>query len=91
MKEGIHPDNYRTVIFKDLTADWRFLGKSCAESKESEQWEHGRSNRQVPYPLREAQEVIGFCLQEKPGLFAGFFLVQGFQGAVQEFLSGSTS
>ena len=41
MKEGIHPDNYRTVIFKDLTADWRFLGKSCAESKESEQWEDG--------------------------------------------------
>ena len=41
MKEGIHPDNYRTVIFKDLTADWRFLGKSCAESKENEAWEDG--------------------------------------------------
>ena len=41
MKEGIRPDNYRTVIFKDLTADWRFLGKSCAESKDSEQWEDG--------------------------------------------------
>ena len=43
MKEGIHPDNYRTVIFKDLTADWRFLGKSCAESKESEQWDDGNN------------------------------------------------
>lgn len=41
MKEGIHPDNYRTVIFKDLTADWRFLGKSCAESKDTEAWEDG--------------------------------------------------
>jgi len=41
MKEGIHPDNYRTVIFRDLTADWRFLGKSCAESKETEKWEDG--------------------------------------------------
>ena len=41
MKEGIHPDNYRTVIFKDLTADWRFLGKSCAESKETEKWDDG--------------------------------------------------
>ena len=41
MKEGIHPENYRTVIFKDLTADWRFLGKSCAESKETEQWDDG--------------------------------------------------
>jgi large subunit ribosomal protein L31 len=41
MKEGIHPDNYRTVIFKDLTADWRFLGKSCAESKENEAWDDG--------------------------------------------------
>ena len=46
MKEGIHPDNYRTVIFKDLTAEWRFLGKSCAESKESEAWEDGNE-----YPL----------------------------------------
>ena len=42
MKEGIHPDNYRMVIFKDLTADWRFLGKSCAESKETEKWEDGK-------------------------------------------------
>lgn len=41
MKQGIHPENYRTVIFKDLTADWRFLGKSCAESKETEKWEDG--------------------------------------------------
>ena len=46
MKEGIHPDNYRTVIFKDLTADWRFLGKSCAESKETEQWDDGNK-----YPI----------------------------------------
>jgi large subunit ribosomal protein L31 len=46
MKEGIHPDNYRTVIFKDLTAEWRFLGKSCAESKETEQWDDGNE-----YPI----------------------------------------
>ena len=46
MKKGIHPENYRTVIFKDITCDHAFLGKSCANSKETIEWEDGKE-----YPL----------------------------------------
>lgn len=41
MKKEIHPDTYRTVIFKDMTAETTFLSKSCAESEETEKWEDG--------------------------------------------------
>ena len=41
MKEGIHPDNYRLVVFKDMSNDYAFLSKSAAETKETIQWEDG--------------------------------------------------
>ena len=46
MKNGIHPENYRTVIFKDFSCDESFLGKSCAVTKEKMLWEDGNE-----YPL----------------------------------------
>jgi large subunit ribosomal protein L31 len=46
MKKGIHPENYRTVIFKDVSADETWLGRSAADSKETIQWEDGNE-----YPL----------------------------------------
>jgi len=46
MKKGIHPESYRTVIFKDFSCDKSFLGKSCAETKETLAWEDG-----TEYPL----------------------------------------
>ncbi len=46
MKKGIHPENYRLVIFKDMTNDFMFLGKSTAPSKETMKWEDGNE-----YPL----------------------------------------
>lgn len=46
MKEGIHPANYRTVVFKDISCDKAFLTKSCANSKEDILWEDGNT-----YPL----------------------------------------
>ncbi len=46
MKKGIHPVNYRTVIFKDMSNDDMFLGKSCANTKDSMKWEDGNE-----YPL----------------------------------------
>ena len=39
MKKGIHPDNYRLVVFKDMSNDYAFLSKSCAPSKDSIKWE----------------------------------------------------
>lgn len=35
MKSGIHPENYRLVVFKDMSNDEMFITKSCAESKET--------------------------------------------------------
>lgn len=35
MKDGIHPENYRLVVFKDMSNDEMFVTKSCAESKET--------------------------------------------------------
>jgi large subunit ribosomal protein L31 len=46
MKKGIHPEEYRMVIFKDFSADEAFLTRSCAPSKETMVWEDGNE-----YPL----------------------------------------
>ena len=46
MKKGIHTDNYRLVVFKDMSNDYAFLSKSCAPSKDSIKWEDGNE-----YPL----------------------------------------
>lgn len=46
MKENIHPKNYRLVVFKDISCDYSFLSKSCAETKETIKWEDGNE-----YPL----------------------------------------
>lgn len=45
MKKDIHP-NYRLVVFKDISCDYAFLGKSCAQTKETIIWEDGNE-----YPL----------------------------------------
>ena len=41
MKKDIHPENYRFVVFKDMSNDYSFLGKSTAASKETVVWEDG--------------------------------------------------
>ena len=46
MKEGIHPENYRLVVFKDMSNDHMFLSRSCASSSETVKWEDGNE-----YPL----------------------------------------
>jgi len=46
MKTGIHPENYRFVVFKDLSNDYAFLTKSCVETKDTIKWEDGNE-----YPL----------------------------------------
>ena len=46
MKEGIHPKNYRFVVFKDMSNGYTFLGRSTAASKETLKWEDGNE-----YPL----------------------------------------
>lgn len=46
MKKDIHPASYRLVVFKDISTDDSFLGKSCAATKETTTWEDGKE-----YPL----------------------------------------
>ena len=46
MKKDIHPDNYRVVVFKDMTNEYAFLSKSCAATNETIEWEDGNE-----YPL----------------------------------------
>ncbi|HMR83327.1 MAG TPA: type B 50S ribosomal protein L31 [Niabella sp.] len=41
MKKGLHPENYRFVVFKDMSNGDVFLGKSTANSKETIKWEDG--------------------------------------------------
>ncbi len=46
MKDKIHPENYRYVVFKDMSNETSFLTKSTASSKETVKWEDGND-----YPL----------------------------------------
>jgi large subunit ribosomal protein L31 len=46
MREGIHPKNYRLVVFKDMSNGVTFLTRSAAASKETIKWEDGNE-----YPL----------------------------------------
>ncbi|MEY3291193.1 MAG: hypothetical protein RLZZ266_218 [Bacteroidota bacterium] len=42
MKQGIHPEAYRFVVFKDMSNNTSFLGKSSANTKETIVWEDGK-------------------------------------------------
>jgi large subunit ribosomal protein L31 len=46
MKKGIHPKDYRFVIFKDMSNGYSFLTKSTAKTKDTIVWDDGKE-----YPL----------------------------------------
>ena len=46
MKNEIHPEDYRLVVFKDMSNEDSFLGPSCANTRETILWEDGKE-----YPL----------------------------------------
>ena len=46
MKAEIHPENYRLVVFKDMSNGFTFLTKSCADTKDTIVHEDGNE-----YPL----------------------------------------
>jgi large subunit ribosomal protein L31 len=35
MKKGIHPENYRLVVFKDMSNEETFITRSAAETKDT--------------------------------------------------------
>ncbi|MFM9027984.1 MAG: type B 50S ribosomal protein L31 [Bacteroidota bacterium] len=44
--KDIHPQNYRMVVFKDMSCDYSFITRSAAETKETIKWTDGNE-----YPL----------------------------------------
>ena len=46
MKKDIHPENYRYVVFKDMSNGEEFLTKSTVETKETTKYSDGNE-----YPL----------------------------------------
>ncbi|MBU0558542.1 MAG: type B 50S ribosomal protein L31 [Bacteroidetes bacterium] len=46
MKKGIHPTNYRPVLFKDISVDHTFIVRSTVATSETIEWEDGNT-----YPL----------------------------------------
>ncbi len=46
MKQGLHPDNYRLVVFEDLNNGFRFITRSTVASEETTKWDDGND-----YPL----------------------------------------
>ncbi len=46
MKPEIHPENYRLVVFKDMSNEDAFVTKSTVDTKETIIWEDGNE-----YPL----------------------------------------
>ncbi len=46
MKKDIHPSEYRLVVFKDMSTEDTFLGKTTANTADKMVWEDGNE-----YPL----------------------------------------
>ncbi len=42
MKQGIHPNSYKKVVFKDMSNGYMFLSRSTAHSSETVTWEDGQ-------------------------------------------------
>ena len=66
MKEGIHPESYREVVFKDMSNEYAFLSRSAATTKETIQGEDGNeyalikvevSHKSHPFYTGKAQFV----------------------------------
>ena len=45
MKKGIHPDNYREVVFRDVTTDTEWITRSTAKTDKTHR------DRRKKYPL----------------------------------------
>ena len=56
MKKGIHPNNYRLVVFKDTSCDHAFLTRSTVETKETIKWDDGNEYPCLLYTSDAADE-----------------------------------
>ncbi|MCL2682807.1 MAG: type B 50S ribosomal protein L31 [Bacteroidales bacterium] len=54
MKAEIHPKDYRLVVFKDMSNEYAFLGKSTVSTKETIKWEDGNEYPLVKFEISSA-------------------------------------
>lgn len=77
MKKNIHPENYRTVVFKDFSCDYAFLSKSCADTRDTIVWEDGNE-----YPLIKLE-----ISAESHPFFTGKMTLVDTAGRIEKFNS----
>lgn len=75
MKTGIHPNDYRPVVFEDLSNGFRFITKSTIKSDETTRWEDGNE-----YPL-----VKLHITSESHPFFTGQEKLVDIEGRVDKF------
>ena len=75
MRKGIHPENYRLVVFKDFSVDVAWLGKSTANTRETIKWEDGNE-----YPLIKLE-----ISNESHPFFTGKMKVLDSAGRIEKF------
>lgn len=46
MQKDIHPQDYREVVFQDMSNGHKFLTRSCVKTQDTTEWEDGKE-----YPL----------------------------------------
>jgi large subunit ribosomal protein L31 len=64
MKKDLHPNNYRPVVFQDLSDGWSFLTKSTVATEETIKWEDGKEYPLVKVHISSASHPF-FTGQEK--------------------------
>lgn len=74
MKEKIHP-KVNTVVFKDISCDYAFLGESTLESKETIQWEDGKTYPVIKVEISSASHPF----------FTGKQRVMDMEGRIDRF------
>ncbi|HUD05667.1 MAG TPA: type B 50S ribosomal protein L31 [Candidatus Saccharimonadales bacterium] len=75
MKKGLHPSNYRPVVFQDLNNSQAFLTRSTIETEETIVWEDGKE-----YPLAK----VHITSSSHP-FFTGEERVLDIEGRVDKF------
>ena len=51
MKEGIHPESYRMVVFRDVAANTSWLCRSTVRTDRTTTWEDGNEYPQYDLPI----------------------------------------
>lgn len=75
MKEGIHPESYRFVVFQDIGEDFSFLTRSCAPSDKTVTWTDGNE-----YPL-----ITADVTSASHPFYTGTQRVFDVEGRIQKF------